>query len=46
MKYIEGEKVFFPIPVNKSKILKPGMLKGIIKGADVSVERLTELLRQ
>ena len=43
-KYVEGEKVTFPVPVHKGKTLKPGTLRGILRKADVSVERLLELL--
>ncbi|MCK4393445.1 type II toxin-antitoxin system HicA family toxin [Candidatus Bipolaricaulota bacterium] len=43
-KYVEGEKVTFPVPVHKGKTLKPGTLRGILRKADVSVERLVELL--
>jgi len=43
-KYVEGRKVTFPVPVHEGKTLKPGTLKGILRKADVSVERLLELL--
>jgi len=43
-KYVEGEKVTFPVPVHKGETLKPGTLRGILRKADVSVERLVELL--
>jgi predicted RNA binding protein YcfA (HicA-like mRNA interferase family) len=43
-KYIEGRKVTFPVPVHKGKRLKPGTLRGILRLAGVSVERLLELL--
>jgi predicted RNA binding protein YcfA (HicA-like mRNA interferase family) len=43
-KFVEGEKVTFPIPVHKGKTLKPGTLRGILRKAGVGIERLTELL--
>ena len=43
-KYVEGKKVTFPIPVHKGKTLKPGTLRGIMRKAGISVERLIELL--
>jgi len=43
-KYVEGEKITFPVPVHKGKNLKPGTLKGILRKANISVERLIELL--
>ncbi len=43
-KYIEGQKLTFPVPVRKGKILKPGTLKGILRKAGVPVEHLNELL--
>ena len=43
-KYVKGEKVTFPVPVHKGKTLKPGTLRGILRKADVAVERLLELL--
>ena len=44
-KSIAGETVTFPVPVHKGKTLKPGTLRGILRKAGISVERLTELLR-
>ena len=44
-KYIEGEKLTFPVPVHASKIVKQGTLKGILRKANISVERLEGLLR-
>jgi predicted RNA binding protein YcfA (HicA-like mRNA interferase family) len=44
-KYIEGRKVTFPVPVHKGKTLKPGTLRGILRLAEIPVERLLELLR-
>ena len=41
-KYVEGKKVTFPVP--KGKILKSGTLRGIMRKAGISVERLIELL--
>jgi len=43
-KFVEGDKVTFPIPIHKGKTLKPGTLRGILRKAGISVERLTELL--
>ncbi|RLE32983.1 hypothetical protein DRJ24_05890 [Candidatus Acetothermia bacterium] len=43
-KYVKGRKVTFPVPVHKGKTLKPGTLRGILRRADISVERLLELL--
>jgi len=43
-KYIEAQKLTFPVPVHKGKILKPGTLKGILRKAGVSVGHLNELL--
>ncbi|MFQ5794092.1 MAG: type II toxin-antitoxin system HicA family toxin [Candidatus Bipolaricaulia bacterium] len=43
-KYVEEEKVTFPVPVHKGKTLKPGTLRGILRKAGISVERLIELL--
>lgn len=43
-KYVEGKKITFPVPVHKGKTLKMGTLKGILRKADISVERLAELL--
>jgi len=39
-KFVEEDKVTFPIPVHKGKTLKPGTLKGILRKAGISVERL------
>ena len=44
-KYIEGEKLTFPVPVHAANIMKQGTLKGILRKANVSVERLEGLLR-
>ena len=44
-KYIHGEKLTFPVPVHTSKIVKQGTLKGIIRKANISVERLEKILR-
>lgn len=30
-KFVEGDKVTFPIPVHKGKTLKPGTLQGILR---------------
>jgi|LZCG01.1.fsa_nt_gb predicted RNA binding protein YcfA (HicA-like mRNA interferase family) len=43
-KFAEGDKVTFPIPVHKGKTLKAGTLRGILRKAGISVERLIELL--
>ena len=43
-KYIDGEKVTFPVPVHKGEILKLGTLTGILRKARLSVEHLNELL--
>ena len=43
-KFVKGDKVTFPIPIHKGKTLKPGTLRGILRKAGISVERLTELL--
>ncbi len=43
-KYVGGKKITFPVPVHKGKNLKPGTLRGILREADISVERLLELL--
>lgn len=43
-KYVNGEKVTFPVPVHQGQDLKPGTLRGILRLAGVSVERLYELL--
>jgi predicted RNA binding protein YcfA (HicA-like mRNA interferase family) len=43
-KWIEGEKVTFPVPVHQGKTVKPGTLNGILRKAEITVERLRELL--
>ncbi len=43
-KWIEGEKVTFPVPVHQGKTLKPGTLSGILRKAGISVEQLRALL--
>jgi len=43
-KYVGGEKLTFPVPVHAGKIIKQGTLKGILRKANISVERLQELL--
>jgi predicted RNA binding protein YcfA (HicA-like mRNA interferase family) len=43
-KYIGGEKLTFPVPVHAGKIIKQGTLKGILRKANISAERLHELL--
>lgn len=44
-KYIEGEKITFPVPVHAGKIIKQGTLKGILRKAGISAERLEKLLK-
>ena len=44
-KYIDGEKLTLPVPVHAGKIVKQGTLKGILRKANISVERLEGLLR-
>jgi len=44
-KYVGGKKLTFPVPVHTAKIIKQGTLKGILRKANISVERLLELLR-
>ena len=44
-KYIGGEKLTFPVPVHTGKIIKQGTLKGILRKASISVERLEGLLK-
>lgn len=44
-KYIKDEKLTFPAPVHAGKIVKHGTLKGILRKANISVERLEGLLR-
>ena len=43
-KYVGGEKLTFPVPVHAGKIIKQGTLKGILRKANISAERLQELL--
>lgn len=43
-KYIGGKKLTFPVPVHAGKIIKQGTLKGILRKANISVERLHEML--
>ncbi len=43
-KYVGGKKITFPVPVHKGRTLKPGTLRGILRKAGISVERLLELL--
>ena len=44
-KYIGGEKLTFPVPIHASKTIKQGTLKGALRKANISVERLERLLR-
>ncbi len=44
-KYVIGKKITFPVPVHRGKILKQGTLKGILRKAGISVDRLNELLK-
>ena len=44
-KYIGGKKLTFPVPIHAGKIIKQGTLKGILRKANVSVERLEGLRR-
>jgi len=44
-KYVGGRKLTFPVPVHTGKTIKRGTLKGILRKANISVERLLELLR-
>ena len=44
-KYIDNEKLTFPVPIHAGKIIKQGTLKGILRKADISMERLQELLK-
>jgi predicted RNA binding protein YcfA (HicA-like mRNA interferase family) len=44
-KFVGGQKITFPVPVHKGKILKPGLLHGILRKAGITVEELIELLR-
>jgi len=43
-KFVGGEKITFPVPVHAGKIMKIGTLKGILRKARISEERLVELL--
>jgi len=43
-KFVDGEKITFPVPVHAGKTMKPGTLKGILRKARISEERLIELL--
>ncbi len=44
-KYIDGERLTFPVPVHTGKTVKQGTLIGILRKANISVERLEGLLR-
>ena len=44
-KYVDGEKLTFPVPVHTGKIIKQGTLKGILRKANISVEKLQTLLK-
>ena len=44
-KYIDGQKLTFPVPVHTGKIVKQGTLNGILRKANISMERLEGLLR-
>lgn len=44
VKIVNGEKNTFPVPVHASKDLKTGTLRGILRKAGISIERLIELL--
>ena len=44
-KYVDGEKLTFPVPVHTGKIIKQGPLKGILRKANISVEKLQTLLK-
>ena len=44
-KYVYDKKITFPVPVHKGKILKPGTLKGILRKAGISIDRLNALLK-
>jgi predicted RNA binding protein YcfA (HicA-like mRNA interferase family) len=44
-KYIEGKKQTFPVPIHAGKIIRQGTLKGILRKANIPVERLPELLK-
>ena len=43
-KFVDGEKITFPVPVHAGKTIKIGTLKGILRKARISEERLIELL--
>ena len=43
-KFVDGEKITFPVPVHAGKTMKIGTLKGILRKARMSEERLIELL--
>ncbi|MBM3237563.1 addiction module toxin, HicA family [Candidatus Poribacteria bacterium] len=43
-KFVDGEKITFPVPVHAGKTVKIGTLKGILRKAKISEERLIELL--
>jgi len=45
IKYIAGERLTFPVPVPAGKIIKQGTLNGILRKANISVERLEGLLK-
>ena len=44
-KYVEGEKVTFPVPIHAGEIVKQGTLKGILRKAGITPEQLQELLK-
>jgi predicted RNA binding protein YcfA (HicA-like mRNA interferase family) len=44
-KYIGDKKLTFPVPIHAGKTIKQGTLKGILRKANVSVERLEDLRR-
>lgn len=44
-KYVDGENLIFPVPVHTGKIIKQGTLKGILRKANMSVEKLQTLLK-
>jgi len=43
-KWVEGEKVSFPVPVHQATPIKRGTLNGILRKAGLTVEQLRELL--
>jgi len=43
-KYIDDKKLTFPVPVHAGKAIKEGTLRGILRKADISIERLGKLL--